>query len=258
MKNWHTTACIVSIVIISTMVIYSSDCVRIPAWKSPGIAENIEAVRGAVVHVRKENVCQGSGVILSDDGIVMTAKHVTDGTYGEYTVTLDDQKTTYPVKYAIEDTENDIAFLKLELPKGTKLPFAELSPGTPRVGDQVFIGGSPYGFEQINTFSWGIISADGREFGGPYDWHVMLQSDASASPGNSGGPVFNMRNEVIGVLVAGMHGTLNFSVPVVRFRDTIEDVRNWFRLQRFDVVEKKEQVEVVYPAYSGSPLDGTD
>lgn len=226
---------------------------------NPGIADNIEAVRGAVVHIQKTDGCQGSGVILSEDGIVMTAKHVTGGTYGEYTITLDDQKTTYKAKYVIEDKENDIAFLWLELPKGTTLPFAKLYSNKPRVGDQIFIGGSPFGKRNINTFSTGIVSAENRDFGGAYDWHVMVQTDSSAGPGNSGGPVFNMDNAVVGVLVAGHNSTLNYSVPVAQFRDTIYDVRTWFRLQRFDVI-KKEKISMPISVYNpyGRPLDGSD
>jgi len=225
-------------------------------YTQPGIADNIEAVRSAVVHVRKDGVCQGSGVILSSDGIVMTAKHVTGSTGGSYTITLDDRKTEYTVKYVIEDKENDIAFLQLD-PNGATLPYAELSEDTARVGDMVFIGGSPFGFENINTFTTGIISADQRELIGPYDWHLMVQTDAAANPGNSGGPVFNMQNEVVGVLVAGYNATLNYSVPVARFRDTIEDVRNWFRLQRFNVVDDSRTPIVEYGVY-GSPRDGSD
>jgi len=231
-----------------------------PPPATPGISRNIQAVRSAVVHVRKDGVCQGSGVILSADGIVMTAKHVTGGTAGSYTVTLDDRKTEYSVKYVIEDKENDIAFLQLDNDThgGTDLPHAVLSRKAPRVGDMVFIGGSPFGFENINTFTTGIISADQRELGGPYDWHLMVQTDSAANPGNSGGPVFNMRNEVIGVLVAGYNATLNYSVPVARFRDTIEDVRNWFRLQRFNVIEESPFGPGITVGYYGAPLDGTD
>jgi len=220
------------------------------------ISQNIQAVRSAVVHISKDGVCQGSGVILSADGIVMTAKHVTGGTAGSYTITLDDRETEYSVKYVIEDKENDIAFLQLD-PNGATFPYVELSRKDPRVGDMVFIGGSPFGFENINTFTTGIISADQREFGGPFDWHCMVQTDAAANPGNSGGPVFNMKNEVIGVLVAGYNATLNYSVPVARFRDTIGDVRNWFRLQRFRVVDDKPAPVVQHDRY-GVPADGTD
>lgn len=220
------------------------------------IAGNVEKVRPAVVHIAKLGICQGSGAIIGSEGIVMTARHVTDGMPGEYEVTLDDGRK-FPVKYVVEDKENDIAMLQLDLPKGVTLPTVKLSANDPRVGDPVFIMGSPYGYGNFNSVTLGIISAGGREIGGPYDWFVMMQSDAAAFPGNSGGPTFDMSNEVVGVLVAGQGEGLNFSVPVVRFRDTIEDVRNWFRLQRFDVVEEEERVEVLYGPY-GQPIDGTD
>jgi len=224
---------------------------------APGISANIQEVRPAVVHILKKGECQGSGAIISEDGIVFTAKHVTDGRPGEYTVTLDDANE-YPVKCVIEDKENDIAFLWLDLPRGKKLPYVKLSERDPVVGDFVYIGGSPFGFGNFNTFTWGMISAKDRELGGPYDWHVMVQTDSAANPGNSGGPVFNMDNEVIGVLVAGYNATLNYSVPVARFRETIDDVRTWFALMRFRTIEKVPVAPPAVDHYNYAPIDGSD
>jgi len=241
------------VVLASAMVIALSIGVVFIAYSgqdrpAPGISQNIQEVRPAVVHVRKDGVCQGSGVILSSDGIVMTARHVTGGTHGDYTVTLDNG-TELGVKYVIEDKENDVAFLWLDLPRDIKLPHVKLSDRDPKVGDFVYIGGSPFGFDNFNTFTWGMISAKDREFGGPHDWHVMMQTDSAANPGNSGGPVFNMDNEVVGVLVGGYNPTLNYSVPVARFRETIGDVRIWFALMRFKVVEDKPDPVVQYDRY---------
>ncbi len=249
---------VLAAVITGSLVIASGLVIDWFFQPAPGISQNIETVRSSVVHVRKDGVCQGSGVVLSADGIVMTAKHVTDGTPGTYTITLDDRTTEYKVKYVIEDKENDIAFLQLDLSNSAELlPYATLSKRASHVGDMVFIGGSPFGIKNINTFTTGIISADQREFGGPYDWHLMVQTDSAANPGNSGGPVFNMRNEVIGVLVAVHNATLNYSVPVAQFRDTIEDVRNWFRLQRFDVIDGAPEPAVQYDRYGAwKPLIG--
>jgi len=212
------------------------------------IASNVEAVRTGTVHILKQGECQGSGAIISPDGIIFTAKHVTDGRAGEYTVTLDDGRE-FDVKAVIEDGENDMAFMLLDVPKGTKLPYVRLSHVDPRVGDMVVIGGSPFGIENFNTFTLGVVSAKGRELGGKYDWHVMTQTDSAANPGNSGGPVFNMRNEVIGVLVAGYNATLNYSVPVARFRDTIRTIRNLLYMQRFQEVEEVYEADIEWGAY---------
>jgi len=208
-----------------------------------GIAPQVAQVRGAVVHVAKEDSCQGSGCLISPDGILFTARHVSDNEPAKYTVTLDDGKQ-YPVKYVLEDRENDVSFMQLILPPGVCTPYVPLAKeDNLRVGDAIFIFGSPLGKENMNTVSLGILSAKERDLvqrGWPeaqqYNWHVMLQSTSPAFPGNSGGPVFNMQGEVIGVLVAGEAETLNFSVPISRVRDTIETVRNWFALCRFRVV----------------------
>jgi S1-C subfamily serine protease len=211
---------------------------------SAGIAPQVAQVRGAVVHVEKTGECQGSGCLITSDGILFTAKHVSDSRPGKYTVTLDDGRK-YPVKYVVEDRENDVSLMKLDLPPGVTVPYAQLArEDDMRVGDALFIFGSPLGRDNINTVSLGILSAAQRDLAGRrgwgeyrrYGWHVMLQSTSPAFPGNSGGPVFNMRGEVIGVLVAGQAETLNFSVPVARFRDTIETARQWFDLSRLNVI----------------------
>jgi S1-C subfamily serine protease len=216
------------------------------------IAPQVEMVRPAVVHVSKHGVCQGSGCLLSPDGIMFTAKHVSDDTPGEYTITLDDGRE-FTTKYVIEDTENDVTFMQLDLDGAEpNLPSAELATeDTLRVGDFVFIMGSPLGKDNINSVSLGILSAMDRDLYNrrgwepyqQYNWHVMIQTTSPAYPGNSGGPVFSLDGKVVGVLVAGEDAALNFSVPVARFRDTIETVRDWFRLQRFHVVDAPVLVE---------------
>ena len=211
-----------------------------------GIAEQVAAVRSSVVHVSKDGVCQGSGCILTPDGIIFSAKHVTDGDLdAAYTVTLDDGRK-FKAKYALEDREADIAYLKLDLAGAEpNLSCARLAPvDTLRAGDPVFVFGSPLGYENFNTVSLGIVSAlhrnlDERQGWGEYkkyQWHAMIQSTSPSFPGNSGGPCFNMRGEVVGVLVAGQAETLNFSVPVVYLREKVDTVRQWFDLCRLRVL----------------------
>ena len=117
----------------------------------PTIAPQVAKVRSAVVHIRKtydeRGDCQGSGCLISADGILFTAKHITDGDVAaKYTVTLDDGQV-FPVKYALEDRENDVAFMLLDRGRCTadaNLPFVPLAGNDSlRSGDFVFIMGSP-------------------------------------------------------------------------------------------------------------------
>lgn len=254
---------ILTIVIVLAMIVIPialiSSTAPGPQAGPQGIADQVEQVRSAVVCIERVGQWQGSGAIISPDGIVFTAKHVTDGTPGDYTVTLDDQ-TTYKVKYVIEDTENDIAFMLLDLdghePNLPTVPLA--TQDDMRVGDPLFIMGSPLGYPNFNSVSLGILAADNRDLYNRegwgqykrYDWHIMFQSTSPAFPGNSGGPVFNLRGEVIGVLVAGQGACLNYSVPVARFRGTIDAVRNWFQLLRLQPVEEEAE-----PEYYGDEYD---
>ena len=174
----------------------------------PDLAGRVEQVRGSVVHVAKVGVCQGSGFIVAPD-IVVTAKHVTDGTPGTYKVTLDDG-TVYGVKAVVEDRQYDIAFLQLDLPAGCVLSPVRLADlSDVRVGDAVFIVGSPYG--ELNSVTLGILSAKQRDID---CWHIAFQTDSTAAPGSSGGPVFDEYGRVIGVLVGGIEATINYAVPV--------------------------------------------
>lgn len=207
-----------------------------------GIADEVEQVRNTVVHVLKEGECQGSGCIISSDGFIFTAKHVTDGDSGSYVVTLDDG-TEYPVVKALEVKDHDVAILKIE-PK-EPLPFCRLANVKDmRPGDLLFIMGSPLGTMNFNSVTLGIISCLERDMDKwlpryKYGWTPTFQSDAAAYPGNSGGPVFNLQGEVVGVLVAGFDASLNYSVPVSIFKDDLDTIRLWFELSRFQVLEEE-------------------
>lgn len=227
-----------------------------------GISTEVEQVRSSVVHIARVNEWQGSGCIISPDGIIFTAKHVSGSSWGDFEVTLDNGDK-YGIKHIIEDRENDLAFMLLDLPEGVKLPYAKLAQEDDlRVGDGLFIFGSPLGWNNFNSVSLGILSGVDRELYDrrgwerykEYEWHMMLQSTSPAFPGNSGGPVFNMDCEVIGVLVAGEAETLNFSVPVARFKDTIETVREMFKMDRFTPVRPEPEPEYEYEVYSNRKL----
>ena len=134
----------------------------------------------------------GSGFIVGADGIVLTNAHVVADA-DEVLVKLTDQRE-YRAKVLGSDTATDVAVLKIE---AKNLPVVKLGdPATTRVGDWVVAIGTPYGLD--NTVTSGIVSAKSRSL--PGDGVVpFIQTDAAVNPGNSGGPLFNLNGEVVGI-----------------------------------------------------------
>jgi serine protease Do len=154
----------------------------------------------------------GSGFIVSADGVILTNAHVVDGA-DEVSVKLTD-KREFNAKVLGVDKTTDIAVLKIA---AHDLPYVRIGdPKATKVGEWVVAIGQPFGFE--NTVTAGIVSAKSRSL--PGDSYVpFIQTDAAVNPGNSGGPLFNLRGEVIGVnsqifsRSGGFQG-LAFAVPI--------------------------------------------
>jgi serine protease Do len=164
----------------------------------------------------------GSGFILSADGIILTNAHVVkDAT--EVTVKLTDRRE-FSAKVLGHDPKTDVAVLKID---AKNLPVVTLgNPKDLRVGEWVLAIGSPFGFE--NTVTAGVVSAKGRSL--PDDSAVpYLQTDVAVNPGNSGGPLFNARGEVVGINAqiysrSGGYQSVSFAIPIdvaVRIKDQI-------------------------------------
>lgn len=152
----------------------------------------------------------GSGFIISADGYVMTNTHVVDGADDVY-VTLTD-KREFKAKIIGADTKSDVALVKID---GTNLPRLTLGASDKiKVGEWVIAIGSPFGLE--NTVTAGIISAKARDIG---DYLPLIQTDVAVNPGNSGGPLINMRGEVVGINSqifsrSGGYMGISFAVPI--------------------------------------------
>jgi serine protease Do len=154
----------------------------------------------------------GSGFIVSPDGLVLTNAHVVANAK-EVTVKLTD-KREYRAKVLGADRPTDIALLKID---ATGLPSVRIGDAADlKVGEWVAAIGSPYGFE--NTVTSGIVSAKFRSL--PQGTYVpFLQTDVAVNPGNSGGPLFNMHGEVVGInsqiysRTGGYQG-LSFAIPI--------------------------------------------
>ena len=154
----------------------------------------------------------GSGFILTADGIILTNAHVVDDA-DEVTVKLTD-KREFTAKVLGSDKTTDIAVLRID---AKNLPTVKIgNPADIKVGQWVVAIGSPYGFE--NTVTSGIVSAKSRAL--PEDSYVpFIQTDAAVNPGNSGGPLFDLKGEVIGInsqifsRSGGFQG-LAFAIPI--------------------------------------------
>lgn len=155
---------------------------------------------------------QGSGFIVSSDGVILTNAHVVNGAQ-EVVVKLTDRRE-FNAKVLGFDKQTDIAVLKIDAKDLPVVKFGD--PSATRVGEPVLAIGSPFGFE--NTATSGIVSAKSRSL--PDDTYVpFIQTDAAVNPGNSGGPLFNDRGEVIGINSqifshTGGYQGLSFAIPI--------------------------------------------
>ena len=174
----------------------------------------------------------GSGFIIdAQEGIVVTNNHVIDGA-DEINVILQD-KTSIRAELVGTDPRTDIAVLRIKHDK----PLAAVAFGDSdqsEVGDWVIAIGNPFGFG--GTVTAGIVSARGRDIGqGLYD--DFIQTDASINQGNSGGPLFNMRGQVIGINTAivspsGVSAGLGFSIPSNMATRVVAQLRDAGRVRR--------------------------
>ena len=156
---------------------------------------------------------QGSGFIVSADGVILTNAHVVQDAQ-EVVVKLTDRRE-FRAKVLGSDKSTDVAVLKIE---AKNLPTVRLGATRDlRVGEWVLAIGSPFGFE--NSVSAGVISAKGRSLGPDESRVPFLQTDVAINPGNSGGPLFNARGEVVGInsqiySASGGYQGLSFAIPV--------------------------------------------
>ncbi|MEF9995006.1 MAG: trypsin-like peptidase domain-containing protein, partial [Burkholderiaceae bacterium] len=153
---------------------------------------------------------QGSGFIVSPEGLVMTNAHVVDGA-DDIIVTLAD-KREFKGKVVGADRRSDVAIVKID---AAGLPAVKIGdPNRMRVGEWVIAIGSPFGLE--NSVTAGIVSAKARDTG---DFLPFIQTDVAVNPGNSGGPLFNLRGEVVGVnsqifTTSGGYNGISFAIPI--------------------------------------------
>ncbi len=172
----------------------------------------------------------GSGFIISADGYILTNAHVIDAA-DEVTVRLTD-KREFKAKVIGADRRTDVALIKIEASGLPAVRFGD--PGRLKVGEWVVAIGSPFGFD--NTVTAGIVSAKGRSL--PQENFVpFIQTDVAVNPGNSGGPLFNLKGEVVGInsqiysRTGGFMG-LSFAIPIDVANNIAQQLRTTGKVTR--------------------------
>jgi serine protease Do len=156
---------------------------------------------------------EGSGFIVSADGYILTNAHVVADA-DEVTVRMTDRRE-YPAKVIGLDRRTDVAVIKIE---GKNLPVVRIGdPSKLRPGEWVLAIGSPFTFE--NSVTAGIVSATGRSMPGEDGLVPFIQTDVAVNPGNSGGPLFNLSGEVVGINSqiysrSGGYMGISFAIPI--------------------------------------------
>lgn len=165
----------------------------------------------------------GTGVIVSEDGYILTNNHVVSGA-DEVNVRLSDNREL-KAEIVGTDKPTDIAVLKID---AEGLVAAQLGDSkTSEVGEWVLAMGSPFGLSQ--TVTAGIISATGRANMGIADYEDFIQTDAAINPGNSGGPLVNLQGEVVGIATAiasrnGGYQGIGFAIPSHMARRVLDSI----------------------------------
>ena len=180
---------------------------------------------------RRNETAQGSGFIIDDKGLIVTNNHVIAGA-SSITVVLHDGKSLQ-AKLIGADAKTDLALLKVK----TDIKLKAVSWGNSdevKVGNWAMAIGNPFGL--VNTVTVGIVSARARDINaGPFD--DFIQTDASINRGNSGGPLFNLKGEVIGVNTAiyspsGGSVGIGFAIPSALAENIVEQLEEYGRTIR--------------------------
>lgn len=176
----------------------------------------------------------GSGVIITEDGFIITNNHVVENAE-KVEVTLNDNRS-FPARVIGTDPSTDLALLKIE---ESKLPFIPYGNSDDlKVGEWVLAVGNP--FNLTSTVTAGIVSAKGRNIGilpDQFKIESFIQTDAAVNPGNSGGALVNTRGELIGINSAiasntGSYTGYSFAIPSNLVRKVIDDLAEFGNVQR--------------------------
>lgn len=223
----------------SVVNIYSSKVIRSQPFNHPGLddpimrwffGDQMERQQRRPPSRRAQNL--GSGVIVSEDGYILTNNHVVEGA-DKVEVALPDGKATYTAKIIATDPQTDVAVLKVE---ASKLPAITLADSDQvEVGDVVLAIGNPFNLGQ--TVTMGIVSATGKAGFNLVDYEDFIQTDAAINPGNSGGALVDAEGRLVGINTwifsrSGGNQGVGFAIPVNLARMVLERVDSDGKVRR--------------------------
>lgn len=178
----------------------------------------------------------GSGVIISEDGYIVTNNHVVDGA-DKLEILLNDN-STYDARIIGTDEATDLALLKIDAKGLSPITFGDSE--TLKVGEWVLAVGNPFGFN--STVTTGIVSAKARSLGSnshksPMSIESFIQTDAALNPGNSGGALVNLKGELVGINSAiysntGSYAGFSFAIPTTIVKKVMTDIKQFGTVQR--------------------------
>ena len=183
---------------------------------------------------QREQVGSGSGVIIREDGYIVTNNHVIEGAT-KLEVTLNNNET-YPATLVGTDPATDVALLKVDAKGLPVIPFGDSDKL--RLGEWVIAIGSPYDLR--STITAGIVSAKGRSmpnYSGEFKIESFIQTDAAVNPGNSGGALVDKEGRLVGINTAiysqtGSYSGYSFAVPVNIVKKIVYDLMDFGTVQR--------------------------
>ena len=213
-----------------------------------------------------EVVGTGTGIVLTEDGYIITNAHVvyTDeynaGEAKDVSVLFSDKKE-YDAKIIAYDIETDLAVLKIDENGFTPATFG--NSDELRVGELVIAVGNPLGFELFGSVTSGIVSALNREISINEKNMTLIQTDAAINQGNSGGPLLNSCGQVIGINSAKMSSSygsatvegLGFAIPINDAKTIIDDlINNGYVSGRPQIGISSVNIDEAYSSYLGLPM----
>ncbi|MEZ4104404.1 MAG: trypsin-like peptidase domain-containing protein [Candidatus Paceibacterota bacterium] len=228
---------VVSVVITKDVPVYEQYYEQFDPW---GFFGGFSVPRQREIGTEEKEVGGGSGFIVSEDGLVVTNRHVVSGEDAHYSVLMNDG-VSYEVEVLARDQVLDIAVLKIiDLPNDKKLKYLDFGDSENlKLGEKVVAIGNALA-EFRNSVSVGVVSGLARsivasdEFGRSENLDQVIQTDAAINPGNSGGPLLNIKGEVVGVNVATSRGADNigFALPAHVVKGVVQSVKEHGKIVR--------------------------